>query len=132
MKVAIYSRGLDAEQGSSLQALLEELAMHKIRVFIYHLLLEQFSLPQHLIEQLTPFQLTEDLDEDVECLIGIGGDGTILDAVTIVKDSNIPILGINFGRLGFLASMESGRWHDTFRCRCKKNISNRWWWRYGY
>ncbi len=105
MKVAIYSRGLDAEQGSSLQALLEELAIHKIQVFIYHALLDQFSLPQHLTQQLTTFQLAEDLDKDVECLIGIGGDGTILDAVTIVKDSNIPILGINFGRLGFLASI---------------------------
>ena len=105
MKVAIYSRGLDPEQGSSLLALLEELALHKVQVFIYKHLLEQFSLPQHLIIELKPFQFPEDLEEDVECLIGIGGDGTILDAVTIVKDSNIPILGINFGRLGFLASI---------------------------
>ena len=40
-----------------------------------------------------------------ECLISIGGDGSIMDAVTIVKDSGIPILGINTGRLGFLSNI---------------------------
>jgi len=105
MRVAIYSRGLDQEQGNPLQVLLEELAQHHIGVLIYAPLLKQFPLPAHLLENLIPFEEPEDLDKDVACLIGFGGDGTILDSVTIVKDSNIPILGINFGRLGFLASI---------------------------
>lgn len=105
MKIAIYSRGFDADQDAPLQMLLQELAQHNIGVLIYRPLLTQFSLPSHLIENLTPFEVPEDLDQDLECLIGIGGDGTILDSVTMVKDSNIPILGINFGRLGFLASI---------------------------
>jgi NAD+ kinase len=105
MKVAIYSRGLDQEQGNPLQILLEELAQHNIGVLIYRPLISQFPLPAHLLENLTPFEEPEDLDKDVACLIGFGGDGTILDSVTMVKDSNIPILGINFGRLGFLASI---------------------------
>jgi NAD+ kinase len=105
MKVAIYSRGLDQEQGNPLQILLEELAQHHIGVLIYAPLLNQFPLPAHLLENLIPFEKPEDLDKEVACLIGFGGDGTILDSVTMVKDSNIPILGINFGRLGFLASI---------------------------
>ena len=105
MRVAIYSRGLDQEQGNPLQVLLEELAQHHIGVLIYAPLLKQFPLPAHLLENLVPFEEPEDLDKDVACLIGFGGDGTILDSVTMVKDSNIPILGINFGRLGFLASI---------------------------
>lgn len=40
-----------------------------------------------------------------EVVLSLGGDGTILDAVAMVKESEIPILGINFGRLGFLASV---------------------------
>ncbi len=39
-------------------------------------------------------------------VITLGGDGTILNAATVVRDSNVPILGINLGRLGFLAGIE--------------------------
>jgi NAD+ kinase len=38
-------------------------------------------------------------------MISLGGDGTLLDTVTLVRDSGIPILGINYGRLGFLANI---------------------------
>jgi len=105
MKVAIYSRGLDLEQGNPLQLLLEELARYHIGVLLYRPLLGQYPIPSKLLSNITPFQVSGDLDEEVECLISLGGDGTMLDAVTLVKDSNIPILGINFGRLGFLASI---------------------------
>ena len=43
--------------------------------------------------------------DDIECIISLGGDGTLLDTITIVKDKDIPVMGINFGRLGFLASI---------------------------
>ena len=46
-----------------------------------------------------------ELNENVDFLISVGGDGSMLKAVTIVKDTNIPILGINTGRLGFLTSL---------------------------
>src|SRR5207253_760180 len=49
-----------------------------------------------------------DLDESIDFLISLGGDGTLLDTVTLVRDKNIPVLGINFGRLGFLASIGKG------------------------
>ena len=45
------------------------------------------------------------IESKVELLISFGGDGTLLDTVTMIKDSNIPILGINAGRLGFLANI---------------------------
>jgi NAD+ kinase len=48
----------------------------------------------------------EDLDEGFDMLISIGGDGTMLRAATFVRDKNIPILGINAGRLGFLATVQ--------------------------
>jgi len=105
MKVAIYSRGLDFEQENPLLLLLEELARHDISILIFHQLLEQFTLPQHLHEKMIPFKTSDDLDEQIDCLISLGGDGTLLDAATLVKNKNIPILGINFGRLGFLASI---------------------------
>jgi len=105
MKVAIYSRGLDFEQENPLLVLLEELARYDTTILIFHQLLEQFHLPPHILEKLIPFKVSEDLEEHIDCLISLGGDGTMLDAVTLVRDKNIPILGINFGRLGFLASI---------------------------
>ena len=41
----------------------------------------------------------------IDLLISFGGDGTLLDTVTMIKNSNIPVLGINAGRLGFLANI---------------------------
>jgi NAD+ kinase len=51
------------------------------------------------------FNSYEDLKSDTDFLFSIGGDGTLLDTVFLVKDSNIPIVGINAGRLGFLSSI---------------------------
>lgn len=102
MIVAIYSRGLDSEQSLPMQFLLSELLSHKAVVFLYEPLAWQLPSNTHF----STFNSYEDLvANEVEFLISIGGDGTILDAVTLIRDSNIPILGVNFGRLGFLASI---------------------------
>jgi NAD+ kinase len=49
-----------------------------------------------------------DLPKDLDFLISIGGDGTFLESVTLVRDTGIPIVGFNSGRLGFLANISSG------------------------
>ncbi len=105
MKVAIYSRGLDIEQENPLLILLEELNKHDTQILIYNTLTEQFHIPEHLSTKLKIFSGYNDLDESIDCIISLGGDGTMLDAVTLIKEKNIPVLGINFGRLGFLASI---------------------------
>jgi NAD+ kinase len=105
MKVAIYSRGLDQEQETPLLILLEELAKHKINVLMFRCLFTQYNIPTPLLENVTPFDGYGDLDNTVDCFITLGGDGTILDATTIVREKKIPLLGINFGRLGFLANI---------------------------
>lgn len=105
MKIAIYSRGLDAGIGNPLLVLLDELARYETQIYIYYPLIEAMSVPPHLVEKMVPFNGPADLNEEIDCLISLGGDGTMLDAVTMVRDYGIPILGINFGRLGFLASI---------------------------
>ncbi len=103
MKVAIYSRGIDHDLKSQLILLLTELQRHDIEI----LLLESLAAYNLDIDQkgISHFSQSSQLDESVDCLISLGGDGTILDSVTLVRDKNIPILGINFGRLGFLAGI---------------------------
>ena len=105
MKIAIYSRGLDLTTPNPLALLLEALAPHEVEIHVFHQLLLHTELPAQLAAKLIPFKVSSDLDCSIDCLISLGGDGTMLDAVTLVKDSGIPILGINFGRLGFLASI---------------------------
>ena len=57
-------------------------------------------------ETYQTFSSHTELDSSFDLLISIGGDGTILRAATLVRNSGIPILGINAGRLGFLASVQ--------------------------
>jgi NAD+ kinase len=106
MKVAIYSRGVDLDQQQSLNALLLELNRYDITIYIYEDLLLKFSLENPAGKKpLISFTSFWELKNSIDCLISLGGDGTVLDAITLVGDTNIPILGINYGRLGFLASI---------------------------
>jgi NAD+ kinase len=57
-------------------------------------------------KEYTTFAVYKDLDSSFDLLISIGGDGTILRAITYVRNSGIPILGVNAGRLGFLAKVQ--------------------------
>ncbi len=100
MKVAIYSRGLDADQNHQINILIDELSRHNIEVVLFN---ELAKLNQ--LQLASTFSNSSDLNSDIDCLISLGGDGTLLDTVTLVRDKNIPVLGINFGRLGFLASI---------------------------
>ncbi len=51
------------------------------------------------------FEGNLDLLNGVDVLLSLGGDGTLLDTLSLIRDSGIPVIGINFGRMGFLASI---------------------------
>ncbi len=103
MKVAIYSRGLDDRQQVPLLALINELHKYNVSIAVSASLSQKYWDTMSVIQNIQVFE--HSLDADTDCLISLGGDGTILDAVTIIGNTNIPILGINFGRLGFLAGI---------------------------
>ena len=106
MNVAIYSRGVDLDQQQSLNDLIAELQKHDITIYIYADLIKKFNLViGENKEALIAFAASSDLHNNIDCLISLGGDGTVLDAITLVGDNLIPILGINYGRLGFLATI---------------------------
>src|SRR5487761_2207680 len=104
MTVAIYSRGLDAGQQAQLLTLLTELQKHQVSILLFDSFSENY---RELTgdNRISLFSDSESLTESTDCLISLGGDGTMLDAVALVRNKNIPILGINFGRLGFLAGI---------------------------
>jgi NAD+ kinase len=82
------------------------LQKHDITIYIYADLIKKFNLVTgDNKDALIAFGASSDLHNNIDCLISLGGDGTVLDAITLVGDTLIPILGINYGRLGFLATI---------------------------
>ncbi|UEG51832.1 NAD kinase [Mucilaginibacter daejeonensis] len=104
MTILIYGRRFNDTVLPYVQQVFDVLAQHDVQVYIHHqfndTLKEQISkVPFPVLQSETP------LGGNIDVVITLGGDGTLLDMVTFVRDSGIPIIGINFGRLGFLASV---------------------------
>jgi len=105
-KIAIYGQSYNlsaAKEVAILLATLEEQAIEIVFEKKFYLLLFQNNSLQ---KEYPTFSSHSDLDSSFDVLFTIGGDGTILRAVTYIRDSNIPIMGINTGRLGFLATTQ--------------------------
>ena len=105
MKIAIYSRGGENLNIEDLRQFLGELTNARINTVVFDPFLMQVADGLGEGTVFPTFRDHHDLDDSYDCLISLGGDGTLLDTVTLVRDRNIPVLGINFGRLGFLASI---------------------------
>jgi NAD+ kinase len=105
LKVAIYSRVLDSTQQKDVQLFFDELEREEIEPVIFHEFYEKAIPHIKLPPNATVFSQHTELTGDIDFLISLGGDGTLLDTITLVRDKNIPVVGINFGRLGFLASI---------------------------
>lgn len=105
MKVAVYNRIVDMDHHTELQHLFDELKNKNIEPVVYLPLFYRIKSSIQLPKNVLTFHESADLDESIDFVISLGGDGTLLDTVTLVRDKNIPVLGINFGRLGFLASI---------------------------
>lgn len=105
MRIAIYSRGIENNQHHDIKLLLDELARHKIEPVFFQDFFNQFYSAVDLATSYSTFNSYADIDESIDCMISLGGDGTLLDTVTLVRDKGTPILGINYGRLGFLANI---------------------------
>ena len=105
MKVAIYSRIIDYDQKGEVQHLFDELGKENIELVIYEPFYETIRSSFRFPDKISIIRDSNDLTSAIDFLISLGGDGTLLDTVTLVRNKNIPILGINFGRLGFLASI---------------------------
>ncbi|PKV62554.1 NAD kinase [Pontibacter ramchanderi] len=108
MKIAILGKPFDEEYGPFIQNLFDELQRRNTELLV----VEHFSLflqnRIHLPSGIATFNRGDSL-AGVDFVLSLGGDGTLLDTVTYVGALQIPILGINTGRLGFLATIA----HDS-------------------
>ncbi len=115
MKIAIYGRQIEKHNSAQIAKLFSALNEIATEISIYAPLLEDINAIVCNVNSLETFN-EETLDHNTNFLISIGGDGTILDAVTIVKNSKIPILGINTGRLGFLSNTPTEEVEYAIKC----------------
>lgn len=105
MKVAIYGQSFPGNDINCVIELLDELekvdANVSIEAEFVNLISEKYALKKH-----TTFTLDKGLDNSFDIFVSFGGDGTMLRAVTYVRDMGIPIVGVNTGRLGFLSTFK--------------------------
>ncbi|MFM2285159.1 MAG: hypothetical protein RLZZ543_656 [Bacteroidota bacterium] len=103
MQIAIFGRSFNESRAQVVKDLYSFLHAEGAELVI----LESFhkSTSAHLPKEaiVSTFKEASDLHSGISCMMTIGGDGTLLEAVTLIRDSGIPVLGINTGRLGFLA-----------------------------
>ena len=107
MQVVVFSKVVKEKDLPFIQALFDALHHEGINAFVYRPYLEQlrgkvvFSREVGVFEDYRDFKVKQ-----LDYCITLGGDGTILAALLYIRDSGAPILGINLGRLGFLAGIE--------------------------
>jgi len=105
MNIAIYGRPVNSNQLPLAESVISILEKSDCSIRVHKPYLR--FLEQNLGKKFSKEEFTSDVDlkSDTDFLFSIGGDGTLLDTVLLVKGSNIPVVGINAGRLGFLSSI---------------------------
>jgi NAD+ kinase len=121
MMAAIYSRVMEEEQEKDVQLFFDELAKQNIEPVIFQHFYDQIRHKINLPPDSKTFSLSEHLHEDIEFIITLGGDGTLLDTITLVREKNISIMGVNFGRLGFLASIGRTEMKNALKAIAKRS-----------
>lgn len=105
-KVAVFGQTYTVQASREIKILLDSFHEKNIVVFLEKKFYKVLDEHHHLDRKYPTFGKFEDLNGSFDMFFSIGGDGTMLRAITYVRDLNIPILGINTGRLGFLANVK--------------------------
>ena len=121
MTIAIFGSPYPEHFTKYIQHLIKRLEGEKIKIIVE----EEFnSFLQNSIRfstRIDTFDSYESLRNNADFLFSIGGDGTLLKAVTFVRESYIPIMGINTGRLGFISSISADQIDDAINDILREN-----------
>ncbi|HPD65766.1 MAG TPA: NAD kinase [Bacteroidia bacterium] len=100
MKIAVFTKLYNHIHENTLNNLIQFLSAQNIETSVYS------SAESHILQDgITFFNSSEELISlNPDFVFSLGGDGTLLDSILLIRDSKIPVLGINTGRLGFLAN----------------------------
>ena len=105
MRIALFGTDFSENFNKYIQHLINKLESEKAQLYVEELFLNFIKDKLRFKNKVSTFRDYEDLKDKVDILFSIGGDGTLLRATSYIRDSNIPIMGINTGRLGFISSI---------------------------
>jgi NAD+ kinase len=112
VKIAVYGNKITSEVAPLLAAFFTALSSKGILFSFYEPFYKKFCGFVSFGISASSFTSKNDFDVTSDILFSIGGDGTLLDTVSFVCDRDIPVLGINTGRLGFLANITPDRLNE--------------------
>ena len=105
-RIAVYGRAFESEKVDSYVKVLELIKKYSSEAYIHKNITDCCKEYNHeLSGTFKIFDKQVDLPDTTDVIISIGGDGTFLEAVSFISDKNIPIIGVNVGRLGYLATI---------------------------
>ncbi|MBK6967449.1 MAG: NAD kinase [Bacteroidales bacterium] len=105
MKIALFGKNFADDRFFYFQQLIEKLEQSNILVTIYGPFYDFVKSKSIFTRSPEIFNEYQQLPGNVDFLFSVGGDGTMLDAITLIRDSGLPLMGINLGRMGFLSSI---------------------------
>ena len=106
MKIAVFGQYYQNNTHSIVEKVVAFLEQNNIEICFYKKFYDKLLENKVIASKYPTFDSHECLKDNFDYLISIGGDGTILRAATFVRNYNLPIIGINAGRLGFLATIQ--------------------------
>lgn len=123
MKIAIYGREFNNSVLPFVQDVFDALEHYGIETIVHKEYIDFIRDKVKLPRELETFCDHPELCNDTDVLISLGGDGTLLDTLALVRDSGVPVIGINFGRLGFLASINKNEIRNAIQALLNKEYS---------
>jgi NAD+ kinase len=123
MNIAIYGRPVNNNQLALAENVLTIIRKSEKTIAVHEPYLKFLHANNINVSNCQSFTSHSDLKADTDFLLSIGGDGTLLDTVFLVKESNIPVVGINAGRLGFLSSISKENLEDAINSLSKGHFS---------
>ena len=106
LKFAIFGNEYQAKKSTSIEKILDYLVLKDAEIYVENAYYEFLTRSQHI--DVKAAGVFEDYNFDVDYVISMGGDGTFLKAASRVGAKGTPIIGVNMGRLGFLADVLPG------------------------
>ncbi|MGZ4043754.1 MAG: NAD(+)/NADH kinase, partial [Bacteroidia bacterium] len=105
MTIAVYARSTKDNDPKYIEQIYSFLKNSKINLIVYEPYYKYLQTTAGFDLPLTTYSTSDELISKADYVLSLGGDGTMLETLALIRKTGIPVLGVNTGRLGFLASV---------------------------